>query len=99
MNNARFSPPDAARSRLRTIVAKVDREISLLSTEVTNNRKPTNDLPAAWGELVKALVLGPEPEVRECPVCQGIGMREATRCLYCWSTFEPPPLVEARATT
>lgn len=47
-------------------------------------------MAAAWAELVAQLALGPEPEVRECPVCKHVGMRAATRCGHCWTKLTPP---------
>jgi hypothetical protein len=66
VNNQHFSPPDAARSRLRATVATIDREITRFPRQDKNNvRTPSNNLFAAWADLVAALALGPEPEVRE----------------------------------
>jgi hypothetical protein len=42
-------------------------------------------LRAAWHDLVKALALGPEPELRACPSCTRAIIREASRCRYCWT--------------
>ena len=87
-----FSPPDAARSRLRAIVATVDGEISRLTLPVTteDSKSQPNGLRVSWDQLVEQLALGPEPEVRECPVCHRIGMRAATICGYCWTRLTPP---------
>lgn len=91
MSDSRFPLPDPERSRLRTIVATVGHEISLLPTQATTDdrRNPPNGLLASWTDLVKQLALGPEPEVRECPVCKHIGMRAATRCGHCWTKLSP----------
>ena len=91
MNGSQFSLPDAERSRLRAIVATIDREISRLPRQVTTDdgRTPPNGLLASWADLVEALALGPEPEVRECPHCKHIGMRAATVCGYCWTKLSP----------
>jgi hypothetical protein len=88
MNSTRFSAPDAARSRLRATVATVEREISRLSRDDDSGSTPAG-LVASWADLVDLLDLGPEPEVRECPVCKNIGMRTATLCGYCWTKLEP----------
>jgi hypothetical protein len=84
--------PDAARSRLRTIVATIDSEIVRLTVPTTteDGKSQPNGLRASWDELVAQLALGPEPEVRECPVCHHIGMRAARVCGYCWSPLTPP---------
>jgi hypothetical protein len=92
MNSQGFSPPDAARSRLRAIVATVDGEIVRLTVPVTaeDGKTVPNGLRASWDKLVEQLALGPEPEVRECPVCHHIGMSAATICGYCWKPLTPP---------
>jgi len=73
--------PDAAVTKLRSIVAVIDQEI----IEVP----PTSPLRAAWAELVDVLALGPAPQTRECPACHGIGMRAASRCGHCWAALAP----------
>ena len=92
MNSLRLSAPDAARSRLRATVATIERESLRLPSEVTHDgsRGPPNGLAASWADLVAQLALGPEPEVRECPVCKHVGMRAATLCGYCWTKLTPP---------
>ncbi|HEX2879661.1 MAG TPA: hypothetical protein VHO25_08985, partial [Polyangiaceae bacterium] len=77
---------DAARSRLRATMLKMESEIARLpkpATHVAGDSSPS-DLTTTFADLVKQLALGPEPEVRECPACKHIGMRAATRCGYCW---------------
>jgi len=83
--------PDAARARLRSIVAIIDREISRLPRLTTTEGHGTTEdaLIVSWAELVRLLALGPAPELRECPVCKHIGMRTATRCGYCWTSLLP----------
>ena len=76
---------DAAVTKLRAIVAVIDREIVQVP--------PTPALRAAWTELVEVLALGPAPQTRECPACHGIGMRAASRCGYCWAALERLPLL------
>jgi hypothetical protein len=92
MNSTRLSVPDAARSRLRATVATIELEISRLPRQVTDDdsRSPPSDLLASFTDLVEQLALGPEPEVRRCPVCKHIGMRTATLCGYCWTKLTPP---------
>jgi hypothetical protein len=90
MSSQQFSHPDAARSRLRATVARIERELALLPRHVTTDETPTDDLAASWADLVGQLALGPEPEVRECPVCKHIVMRAATLCGYCWTKLTPP---------
>lgn len=91
MNNAQTNHPDAARSALRTMVAAVDRELSLLQKgTTTGGAEPASGLTTAWAALVKQLDLGPEPDLRECPVCMRVGMRAATVCGFCWTKLTPP---------
>ena len=80
---------DAAVTKLRAIVAVIDREIVQVP--------PTPALRAAWTELVEVLALGPAPQTRECPACHGIGMRAASRCGHCWAALEPLPLLSDEA--
>ncbi len=97
MNSPRFSVPDAARSRLRATVATIEREIARLPGQVTDDDggSQPNGLAAACADLVEQLALGPEPEVRACPVCKHIGMRAATLCGHCWTKLTPPTDDEA----
>jgi hypothetical protein len=70
----------------------MEREISGLPRQATgeDGKSPPSGLLASFSDLVEQLALGPEPEVRRCPVCQHIGMREATVCGYCWTKLTPP---------
>jgi hypothetical protein len=92
MNKPGLSHPDEARSRLRALVVAVDSEIVRLTLPITNvdGSSLPNDLRASWDALVEQLALGPEPELRECPLCHHRGMRAATRCGYCWTQLTPP---------
>jgi hypothetical protein len=89
MNGSNLSVADAARSRLRTTVATLEREILLVPRKATAS-DPPDGLLASFADLVEQLALGPEPEVRECPVCGRPGMRAATLCGYCWTKLTPP---------
>src|SRR5437899_2219184 len=81
---------DGARDALRAIVATIDREMSHLSRPAeSEGNRTTDELRSSWAELVELLALGPAPEVRECPVCKHMGMREASRCGYCWTKLSP----------
>jgi hypothetical protein len=82
---------DAARSRLRETMAKMEREIARLPKQTASgDGDSTTELVAIYADLAKQLALGPEPEVRECPVCKRNCMRAATRCGYCWAILVPP---------
>ncbi|HTE55962.1 MAG TPA: hypothetical protein VK698_34150 [Kofleriaceae bacterium] len=96
MNDPQFSGPDPARTRLRATIATVERELALLPGAGAGDGgvTPRARLLASWADLVDQLQLGPEPPVRECPVCRHIGMRAATLCGYCWTKLTPPDLAE-----
>jgi hypothetical protein len=81
---------DAARSRLRTTVTKMEEEIARLAKRIAGGDGSTNELAAIHADLVAQLALGPEPKTRECPTCKRIGMLAATRCGYCWAVLTPP---------
>jgi hypothetical protein len=93
--SAQKAGPDAARSRIRTIVASIDRELERLTKDgaSSDGKSVVAGLEGPWTDLVAQLALGPEPAVRECPSCGGIGVREATLCGFCWTRLEPPPKV------
>jgi hypothetical protein len=71
----------------------MDRELAALKTAAKadpDGKGPHDALLASFDDLVDQLALGPEPEVRECPKCRGIGMRIATVCGTCWTKLTPP---------
>src|SRR5687768_14561323 len=81
--------PDARRSNLRTLGARVDLQLDRLATHPTADAEVI-ELRTAWQDLFGALQLGPEPETRTCPSCGALAMRAATRCGHCWATLTPP---------
>ena len=84
---------DGGRTRLRAVVATIDQEVLNLSRQAMGDDQSAKErgrLSSSWAELVKLLELGPAPQVRECPVCKRTGMREATRCGYCWAKLSAP---------
>lgn len=88
MNGERFPHRVADTVRLRTVIAEIDRELSLLPSE--GDAVPaTQPLRRSWAELVALLALAPAPETRLCPICGQVGMRAATRCGHCWSKLSP----------
>lgn len=90
MTTPQFAGPDRARSRLRATMAALEREIRRLPGPGTEQGRDSPDaLHAAFADLVAELALGPEPDVRECPVCQHVVMRAARRCGYCWNVLTP----------
>jgi hypothetical protein len=82
MTTPRADHPDLERSRLRGLVAAIERNLH-------EGGSPPASLEESWTALVKALALGTEPEVRECPVCKHLAMSAATRCSNCWSKLSP----------
>jgi len=91
MNNQQFPGPEPARSRLRATLATIERELSDLPKQVTSDGDSSaSPLMASFADLVEQLALGPEPELRACPVCGRLGMRMAKRCGYCWTKLTPP---------
>jgi hypothetical protein len=93
MNSPQLTVADATRARLRVTLATIEREISHLPGQATgdDDKSPPSNLLMSFADLVEQLALGPEPEVRRCPVCGNIGMSAATRCGYCWTKLTPPP--------
>jgi hypothetical protein len=88
--------PEHDRLRLRAVVSTIERELSRLSREATPEyRESSRGLMASWAQLVELLALGIAPEVRACPNCHHVCMREATRCGHCWATLIPPPAAVA----
>jgi hypothetical protein len=86
MTGTRSYPgPAAARSRLRTTVATIERELSQLPTQ------PGSGLRAAVRDLFEQLALGPEPEMLRCSACQLFSPRAGTLCGHCWTKLAPIP--------
>jgi hypothetical protein len=73
-------------AKLEAAIERVDRAIDDVSSGYPESRSA---LHIAWGQLVH--LLGPEPEraTRKCPRCGNLGMRQATRCGYCWLKLVP----------
>lgn len=89
MNGERFQHRNADTVRLRTVIAAIDRELSLLPPSEGDGVAATQPLLRSWAELVDLLALGPAPETRECPICGHTGTRAATRCGNCWNKLSP----------
>jgi hypothetical protein len=77
------------RTRLRTLIAAVDREL-VAGTAAAG-------LTSAFAALVEALALGPEPAMRSCPACQAPCRAEAQRCGFCWALLPVAASAAARA--
>lgn len=84
-------------SNLRSIVATIEGELAQLATFPPGAIPATSvlELQASWARLVGLLALGPEPEVRACPVCSRMVLRAALRCGHCWTKLRPPPVGDA----
>jgi hypothetical protein len=97
MNNLMLRFSGAELSRLRTLVAAVEKEVALTASSdpLPQGQPPSTGLAEAWSRLVGMLDLGAEPEMRQCPVCKNLCMLGATRCGHCWSSL--PAAIE-RAT-
>ena len=85
---------------IRGCVVAVNRQVSRLSAEAATGIGATTigDLTASWSQLVNVMALGPEPGLRECPVCHQTGMRAATLCGYCWTKLLPLAPTDAALT-
>jgi hypothetical protein len=82
---------DPARSRLRATVTKMKDELATLASAGAAEQKTAREaLVVSFDDLVEQLALGPEPELRECPNCGGVCMRQATVCSGCWKKLTPP---------
>jgi hypothetical protein len=73
-------------ARLEAAVEKVESAIDGVSSGFPESRSA---LHIAWGQLVHILEAEPERATRKCPRCGNLGMREATRCGYCWLKLVP----------
>jgi hypothetical protein len=81
---------DMVSDGLRGFVDDVQRDIGKLQGSSGQDPASVARVVDSWGKLVGFLALGPAPELRPCPQCGATGMREATRCGYCWATLVPP---------
>jgi hypothetical protein len=92
MNNLMLHFSGVELSRLRTLVADVEKEVARgRSTDATaGTQTPRTALDMTWSRLVALLDLGAEPEMRECPKCKQLCMLGATRCNRCWTSLPAP---------
>ena len=86
-DSMRDSVPDPRRSRLRATISAIERALTRLAPEVTNDNgeTPADSLRATVADLVEQLALGPEPAYRRCSACRHFGMSAATVCGHCWT--------------
>jgi len=73
-------------TNLQAAVDKVEQAIEGVSSGFPESRSA---LHIAWGQLVHLLAPEPARATRDCPHCGGAGMRDATRCGYCWLRLVP----------
>ena len=85
MNSLGLCLSDADATRLRGVIARLDGEIARLDRD----GRPTEAFTAAWSDLHEMLAIGPEPVLRDCPVCGRPGRSEVTRCGSCWADLTP----------
>lgn len=79
-------PAEAARSRCRTLIARIDHELAELDARTARDGSGRlTTLMGAWTDLVGELDLGAEPSLRRCPHCQRSILAVAVRCRYCMS--------------
>src|SRR5690349_15159796 len=91
-------------AQLRRIIAAIDQEMLILSGQVMRDdpHATADRLLGSWATLVQLLAVGSAAETRVCPVCSHTGMRDATRCGYCWTKLSPlagaaPAVIALRA--
>ena len=73
-------------AKLQAAVDKVEHAIEGVSLGFPESRSA---LHIAWGQLVHLLAAEPVRATRKCPRCGNLGMRDATRCGYCWLKLVP----------
>jgi hypothetical protein len=83
-----FEAADAERATLRAAVAAVDHFIAHLPSPYSGTDQ---GLTEAWAALVRLLALGTARQLRDCPRCGHVAMRDATLCSHCWVRFPPLP--------
>jgi hypothetical protein len=91
MNNLMLSSSGADLSRLRTLVAAVDKEVvhDSGSSTAADGQTSKSALNTTWSCLVEMLDLGTEPEMRTCQTCKHSCTLGATRCDHCWTSLLP----------
>ncbi len=96
MNHQTFDVLDPPRSQLRALAALVDQCVANLSADDLASEAVVR-LKRAWFDVFKAMALGEEPKLRECPSCNRRIPFEAARCRYCMARSEAQvPAVSAQ---
>jgi hypothetical protein len=75
---------DDTRSRLRRLLGLMQDQLTASTDSIGRA-----GLQRSFDAVVTELDLGSKPHLRVCSVCGAIGMRDATLCTVCWSTFAP----------
>ena len=75
-------------ARLEAAVEEVELAIEGVSSGFPESRSA---LHIAWGQLVHILAPESQRATRKCRRCGNVGVREATRCGYCWLKLVPLP--------
>ena len=85
MTTPTLTMSEIAERDLRSAIAEVDRNLTALASDDAGSRsQPMDAVAGSWRRVVALLKLGPEPERRDCPWCQGPMRLLATRCVHCW---------------
>ena len=70
---------------LRWAIAEFERRLEGITlSDASTSPQRADPVLESWRRVVKLLQLGPEPERRACPSCQGPMRVLATRCVHCW---------------
>ena len=81
---------DAKTADLHVALSAIENKLAALPADET-----IAELRAAWSALVTLLALPPNHELRECPTCKQVAMRQATRCGHCWTKLTPVAIAAA----
>ncbi len=90
MNPPTITLAERAQTKLRLAVATVERSLSDLSVRDEHSHE-LEELRRSWRAFLDLLALGPEPERRACPFCNGPIRFLATRCVHCWKESREGP--------
>jgi hypothetical protein len=85
MDNQDWDGLDPARSKLRRLSERLNRELGALGSDPQSGAFAAEKAAVleAWRALSAALALEAEPALRQCPHCKRGILEQATRCRYC----------------
>jgi hypothetical protein len=66
-----------------------DRARALIATIEQRLASDTDELRAAWRELVTLLAIDQRAETRACQNCRRLSRVTVKRCAYCWHELKP----------